>query len=553
MIQEGIKRAIEGALAELGIKNAPIVLEHPAELSHGDYATSVALSASKAAGMNPRQLADAIVEKLALPAGVSKTEIAGPGVSNFHLTRNFFADSIDAVLALGEGWGRNAQLDGQKIIVEYTDPNPFKELHIGHLVPNAIGESLARLFMASGAEVKRVTFQGDVGMHVAKAIWGMQKMGEVTTAAELGVAYAKGATAFDEDPHAADEIKKLNTAIYERSDASVNALYDTGRALSLAYFEAAYKILGSHFDHNFFESETGPIGLEKVKANIGTLFKESDGAVIFPGEEYGLHTRVFINAEGLPTYEAKDIGLIEAKQKWFPFDRSLTVTATEQRSYFTVMLKAAELLYPELSGKVEGVFNGMLKLSEGKMSSRTGNVVPAMSLINDVAERVLALMKESETPDRAVATQVAVSAIKYAILRSEAGRDMVFDFKTSISFEGDSGPYLLYTHARAHSVVVKDSFETETPAPVPPEAYRIERILYRFPEVVERSATERSAHHLITYLTELSSAFNSFYANEKIIDAADLYSPFKIKLTRAVMLTLKNGLWMVGMEAPERM
>ena len=553
MIQEGIKRAIEGALAELGIKNAPIVLEHPAELSHGDYATSVALSASKAAGMNPRQLADAIVEKLELPAGVSKTEIAGPGFINFHLTRNFFADSIDAVLALGEGWGRNAQLDGQKIIVEYTDPNPFKELHIGHLVPNAIGESLARLFMASGAEVKRVTFQGDVGMHVAKAIWGMQKMGEVTTAAELGVAYAKGATAFDEDPHAADEIKKLNTAIYERSDASVNALYDTGRALSLAYFEAAYKILGSHFDHNFFESETGPIGLEKVKANIGTLFKESDGAVIFPGEEYGLHTRVFINAEGLPTYEAKDIGLIEAKQKWFPFDRSLTVTATEQRSYFTVMLKAAELLYPELSGKVEGVFNGMLKLSEGKMSSRTGNVVPAMSLINDVAERVLALMKESETPDRAVATQVAVSAIKYAILRSEAGRDMVFDFKTSISFEGDSGPYLLYTHARAHSVVVKDSFETETPAPVPPEAYRIERILYRFPEVVERSATERSAHHLITYLTELSSAFNSFYANEKIIDAADLYSPFKIKLTRAVMLTLKNGLWMVGMEAPERM
>ena len=553
MIQEGIKRAIEGALAELGIKNAPIVLEHPAELSHGDYATSVALSASKAAGMNPRQLADAIVEKLELPAGVSKTEIAGPGFINFHLTRNFFADSIDAVLALGEGWGRNAQLDGQKIIVEYTDPNPFKELHIGHLVPNAIGESLARLFMASGAEVKRVTFQGDVGMHVAKAIWGMQKMGEVTTAAELGVAYAKGATAFDEDPHAADEIKKLNTAIYERSDASVNALYDTGRALSLAYFEAAYKILGSHFDRNFFESETGPIGLEKVKANIGTLFKESDGAVIFPGEEYGLHTRVFINAEGLPTYEAKDIGLIEAKQKWFPFDRSLTVTATEQRSYFTVMLKAAELLYPELSGKVEGVFNGMLKLSEGKMSSRTGNVVPAMSLINDVAERVLALMKESETPDRAVATQVAVSAIKYAILRSEAGRDMVFDFKTSISFEGDSGPYLLYTHARAHSVVVKDSFETETPAPVPPEAYRIERILYRFPEVVERSATERSAHHLITYLTELSSAFNSFYANEKIIDAADLYSPFKIKLTRAVMLTLKNGLWMVGMEAPERM
>lgn len=566
-MQDVIRTAILDTLSLLGIEPIDFVVEHPNELSHGDYACNVAMVAAKTLGKNPRELAEELVAKLdGQIEYVEKIEIAGPGFINFHLARDFFVEEVARAEGLKEKWGANDTWQEKIAIIEYTDPNPFKELHIGHLVPNALGESLARLFMFAGADTKRVTFQGDVGMHVAKAIYGLKQNGNTVEegfdAKALGKGYATGATAFEESEEVAGEIKALNKIIYERSDEEINKLYDYGKQVSLDYFERGYAILGSAFDHNFFESVTGPVGLKIVKAHVGDVFEESDGAIIFRGEEYGLHTRVFVNKEGLPTYETKDVGLIQCKEDWSkevggkPFDLTITVTGTEQQEYFKVTTKASELIQPELAGKVELVANGMLRLAEGKMSSRTGQVVPALTLIDEIKEEALSRMTESGVANaEEVASDVAVAALKYTILKIAAGKDIVFDLKKSVSFEGDSGPYLQYTNARINSVLQKAADAGVTPSiqHAPETPYEIEKILYRFPEVVEEALTERAPHQMVTFLTEVAGAFNTFYANEKIADPSDEYAPYKAVVAAAVGQTLKNGLFTLGIKAPERM
>ncbi len=556
-----IKAAITKALKKLALPEVDFVVEHPAETTHGDYSSNVALVATKQAGRNPRELAEELSQLTDIKnlSYVERVEVAGPGFLNFYLTRDFFTEQIAHIQSDRQQWGTNDSWKDKTVIVEYTDPNPFKELHIGHLVPNALGESLARLFMAAGADTKRVTFQGDVGMHVAKAMYGLQQLGatpHTIDAPLLGKAYATGATAFEENEDAKAAIKTLNKKIYSREDETINALYDAGKSVSLQYFETAYKILGSEFDHNFMESVTGPVGQKLVEAHIGDVFEKSDGAVIFRGEQYGLHTRVFINKEGLPTYETKDVGLIKCKADWHPFDLAITVTGTEQQEYFKVTTKASELIQPDIAGKVELTPNGMLRLVEGKMSSRTGNVVRALDLIADVQAAALARMKESEvTNAEQVAVDVAVAAIKYAILKIAPGKDIVFDLKQSISFEGDSGPYLQYTHARICSVLEKAQAAGVVPTTThaPAEVYPVEQLVYQLLEVIAEATTERSPHLLVVYLTQLASEFNSFYAAEKIADPADEFAPYKAAVADAVRQTLKNGLWALGIKAPTAM
>lgn len=559
-IRETIQKLFERALETAGYPHTDFALEHPSDIAHGDFASNVALVLSKKVGQSPRAVAEKIVASFPTDDAVMKLEIAGPGFINIFLSRSFLSSSVLEAVKMEEKWGGNMMLAGERIMVEHTDPNPFKELHIGHLVPNALGESIAYLMEASGAEVKRVTFQGDVGMHVAKAVYGLSLLGfskdSALTALDLGRAYAKGATLFEDNADEAQKIKALNKVIYERSDDEINAIYDLGKKLSLEYFEAAYKVIGTNFEHLFFESVTGPVGADLVRKHVGTVFEESDGAIIYKGEKVGLHTRVFINAQGLPTYEAKDIGLMKCKYEWWPFTRSITVAGGEIRDYFKVVSAAAGEVLPEIAGHVEFVPNGMLKLSEGKMSSRTGNVIPALDLVNTVKDKILLKMADAEISNKeAVATDVAVGAIKFTILRSGAGKDIIFDVEKSISFEGDSGPYLQYTHARLASVIekAKNAGITESAETIPEIPYALERMLYRFPEVVMQAAAEYEPHHVVTYLLEVASAFNAFYAHERIADPNDANASYKLLVASAVKTTLKNGLQTLGISAPEEM
>lgn len=549
-----IRDALAAALEKEGIQNAEITLEHTADFAHGDYASSAAMVYAKHLKMNPRALAEKLVATVGDIDGVSKIEVAGPGFINFTLDAKFLFDMLKIGLAHDDAWGRSMQLQGKKVMVEYTDPNPFKAFHIGHLMSNTIGESLARLQESAGAEVVRANYQGDLGVHVACAIWGIQKLGiHPTDADEFGRAYAEGATAYKENAEAKVAIDVINKKLYDRSDDELNELYDTGRKESLAAFERIYAILGTKFDRYFFESETGPIGTKIVEGNP-EVFPISEGARVFKGEEHGLHTRVFLNSQGLPTYEAKELGLEKLKTELYPDVETLyIVTANEVVDFFRVVKKALEQVHPEIAAKLTHVSHGMMKLPDGKMSSRTGNVITGESLLHDLTAVAKERAGESRADDKEqLAQDIAVAAIKFQILKGGTSKDIIFERERALSVEGDSGPYLQYTHARTHAIVEKAkesgidaTFDSAAPAP------ELVRIIFRFYDTIKRARTELEPHHVANYLITVAAAFNSWYAQEHILDGTPA-AAHKVALTDIARLTLKNGLWLLGIPAPEK-
>ncbi|MDP2705241.1 MAG: arginine--tRNA ligase [Patescibacteria group bacterium] len=554
-MKEKLERVIKEMLKKVGIKNpAKVTIERPADSSHGDYSTNVALTYCKDFSLSPHDLALKLASELERhkPEEVEKIEIAGPGFINFFLSKQFLADSVKEILKQKNSFGQNKTLSKEGVMVEYTDPNPFKEFHIGHLMSNTIGESISRLLEWNGAKVRRANYQGDVGIHVAKALWGKLK----DPASSWGQTYAQGAKQYDENETAKKEIAELNKKIYARSDTEINKLYDQGKSESLKQFEKMYTRLGTRFDFFFFESSTGEFGKGIVQENTPGIFEKSDGAVVFKGEPYGLHTRVFLNSDGLPTYETKELGLAEIKYEKYAYTKSIVITGNEVNDYFKVLLKVLELISPDLASKTLHISHGMLRLPEGKMSSRTGNVITAESLIDEVREKVKEKVSDRDLTDgekEIISEQVAVGAIKYSILKQASGKDIIFDFDKSLSFEGDSGPYLQYAHTRAKSILVKAREEGIKEDARKGNPGSLERLLVHFSEVVEHAGKEHEPHYVVTYLTELAGAFNSFYAKEKIVDSKDLASAYKVALTSAVAAVLKNGLTLLGIPAPDKM
>jgi arginyl-tRNA synthetase len=576
-MEEKIKNLIKRALGKLGIEGADFSMEHPEDLKNGDYSSNVAMIYAKKLKKNPIELAEEIIaelEELNIENEVKvveSIEIAGPGFINFYLTREFFAKSVEEILKEKENFGKNEILSGKKVMVEYTQPNPFKPFHIGHLMSNAIGESISRIFEFSGAKVIRANYQGDIGPHVAKAIYGLLKFGLPdknlpigAQAQSIGECYSKGSNLYDTDENAKKEIDEINKKIYNRSDEKINQIYDWGRKITLEAFEELYKILGTKFDKYYFESEMAEIGKKIVAENMDKVFEKSDGAIVFHGEKYDskLHTRVFINSQGLPTYETKELGLTLMKFKKDnifskKLDLSIVTTAVEQAEYMKVVQKAISIMHPDLEKRMKHITHGMMRLESGKMSSRKGNVVTGESLIYDAMDVIREKISDrgfSEKEKEKIAKIVGVAAFKYSILKSAIGGDIVFDFEKSISFEGDSGPYLQYTVVRANSILQKaKEFKHEQAMKIPEEITSLERMLYQFPEVVNRVYQELAPHYIATYLTELASAFNTFYGNIKILDDKNIYTRYHLDLVKSFLQIMKNGLWLLGIETPEKM
>ena len=555
-----IRRAIEVALERLGINSVDFVVEHPADIAHGEYSTNIAMVCAKKVGKSPREIAEQFLAELTgtIPQ-VAKIEIAGPGFINFHLSRDFFSEKITDIFAHPDTWGNNNSLRNEEIIFEYTSPNLFKPLHIGNLVGNIVGESTARLFEAGGAVLHRVNYPSDIGLTVAKGVWGLQHTkGDPQDINQIGEAYRIGNEAYEHDPDAKRAIETVNRSLYAGDDESLMALRAQGIETSQKHFTELCRKLGTSFDIQILESEASPLGVETVRAHMGDVFEESDGAVIYRGEKHGLHTRVFLNSQGLPTYEAKDLGNFVLKQKKYPtWTQYFVVTGGEQREYFKVLICALRDVFKEAQSRVvENVATGFLTLTTGKMSSRKGNVLTGESFLAELEaearERASASRADNVTE---LAEMIAVGALKYQILRQSIGTDIVFDKAQALSLEGDSGPYLMYTHARIASTEAKaqEIGMTLATTHAPHMPYEVERTLYQFPEVICKAQAERAPHHLVVYLTKLASEFNSFYAHEKIIDMNDEYAPYKLALATAVRITLKNGLWALGIKAPERM
>lgn len=565
-VKQNIRRAVSDAAQTLFGETVEIKLETPEDLSHGDYSCNIALQLSKKVGKNPREIAESIKNNMSQIEDVENIEIAGPGFLNFFLTKEYLQKNLAIILSQQETYGSSDVLKDKKVMVEFTDPNPLKEFHIGHLYSNTVGESLSRLFESQGANVWRVNYQGDVGLHVAKAVWGIQKKLEgmsltIDKLAEksleerakfLGESYAMGAKAFDDD-NSKQEIIALNKKIYER-DPSVYPLYEKAKGWSLEYFDSIYQRLGTKFKRYYFESEAGPIGLEVIKSHMGDIFIEDQGAIVFPKEKSGLHTRVFVNSLGIPTYEGKELGLAPTKYKDFPYDISVIVTGNEINEYFKVLLKALSMIEPELAAKTNHIGHGMVRLPSGKMSSRSGDVITGEWLLTETKNKLTQAYPDM-SPE--VAEMLTVGAIKYALLKSGIGQNITFSIEESISLHGSSGPYIQYSYARTQSILGNvDAVDNQVKvklSKIEKEEEALLKYAVHFSEVVEEAA-ERFAPNLVaSYLFELSQAFNLFYEKHRITNAEDTdVKNFRVVLTAGVGQVLKNGLTLLGILTPPK-
>ncbi len=552
-----ITTATTRACQELFQLDVTVALTRPDE-QFGDYATNIALQLSKQLGKNPREIAEQLAEHLrgTLTEQVSGITVAGPGFLNFTLTDAALIDSIQDVTALP------AQTD-KKVLVEYSDPNPLKPLHAGHLYTTLVGDAIARLVQRSGAQTVRLNYGGDVGLHVGKSLWAiLQKLGgedinqlqqvpEADRPAWLGERYVEGNNAYEDDEAAKAAIIDVNKRVYalhtaDDHDSSFAQIYWTVRQWSYDYFATLYSQLGVvPFDRFIPESEVTSLGIQTVKEHIGDVYHESDGAVVFDGDAHGLHTRVFMNSEGLPTYEAKEVGLLETKWNDYHFDRSIVITASEQDQYMQVVLKSIEQFQPEPVSRTTHLTHGVVKLAGGvKMSSRKGNIISALDIL-------AAAREAGEQSGRGDDENTILAAVKYAFLRPRIGTDVIYDPKESVALEGNSGPYLQYAHARARSILAKSTGESATLSDLQGGERSLVRKLSEYPEIVARATGDYMPHHICTYLYELAQAFNRFYEKNRVID--DPRETQRLSLVNTYVDVLKDGLTLLGIYAPERM
>ena len=569
-----------------------------------DFATNIAMNLAKNLKRNPMQIAEEIREKtleldVANERKISEIEIAKPGFINIKLSDGFYKLELEKYQKnFLENISQDEYLE-KTVICEFSDPNPFKILHVGHLYTSMVGDAISRIVEFAGGNVVRANFGGDVGLHVAKNMYALlqhkNEINDLMTTTEkaelLSKTYVEGATAYEEDEAAKEKIVEINKKIYriaEAGDSIVSELeelierdasratldelelakvYFWGRRASYQYFEDFYKKIGVKFDRYYPESTVVAKGLEMVTKGLGDgVYEESDGAIVFKGEKYGLHTRVFINKNGLPTYEAKDVGLIFTKWEDYHFDKSIIITGNDIIDYMKVVLKSVEQYAPELSKRTLHLTHGQVKLpGREKMSSRKGNFLKAVDVIELICEELIKVQEEisqnkGEPNPEEVDLRILLGAIRYAFLKYKVGGDIVFDVKESVSMTGNSGPYLQYSAVRAQKVLGKilesqvektnKKVEQKEWTLVVVEKNLIKKIM-QYKNVLGEVVGELSPSKLCTYLYEIAQDFSRFYENVQVVGSE--YEVERGAIVLAYLKVLTHGLSILGIEIPEKM
>lgn len=527
----------------------------------GDYSCNIAMKMAKSAGLNPREVA----ENLAVAINDAKlffnATAMGPGFINISISDEALISHVAKSLKKSDLYS------GQKILIEYSDPNPFKPLHAGHLYTTLTGDTVSRIVEYAGADVVRINYGGDVGLHVAKSMWAIIKkldgenleklemIPEDSRAKWLGDRYVEGNNAYEDDKSKL-EIVSLNKKIYEihrKKDKTTDLarIYWLCRSWSYEYFKYLYKELGViEFDRYIPESEVTDIGLTVVKEQLEKgIYEESDGAVVFRGEDSGLHTRVFVNTEGLPTYETKEVGLILTKWEDYKYDRSIIITANEQEQYMQVVLASVGKFSPEAVERTNHLTHGVVKLAGGeKMSSRKGNILSAI----DVIRSAEATSKETFDNDNSA---VAIGSIKYSFAKQRIGGDVVYDPVMSVNMHGDSGPYLQYALVRAKSILKKAENSPTLATDAGEKLDKYERSICRkmqyFESIVDSSAKELAPNQICTYAFELAQVFNRFYENSPVMNSDR--RNLRITIVKKYTSILQQCLKLVGLEIFEEM
>ncbi len=517
----------------------------------GDYATNVAMHLASRVGQAPRAIAEQIVAELASEK-IESAMVAGPGFINIVL-------SNDSLLGLAESIEVTTDLSGKTIVAETNNPNPFKAMHVGHGYNAVAADTIANLLEKGGANVHRVSYHGDIGAHVGKSMYSLLRYvdGDPSKLADIpkperntfmSRMYAEGAKAYKEDPSAKQEIDQLAEQSFNLEDDTYRQIYETCKTWSFEEIDSLVARLGNQrIEKRYLESQAEELGVPIVRDNVGKVFIESDGALVFPGEQYGIFDNAFVSSRGRGLYGARDLGLMQLKHQDYQPDKNYIVTAHEQKDYFRGVIKAVDLCFPEQKDVIVNIPTGELTLKGGKMSSRSGDVIEVQALF-DQLETALAEQESSVTDE------IVQGAIRYQFLKHRISSNVVFDINESINTVGNSGPYLQYAHCRARSILEKVTFQpasTDAVNELEPAERSLLRKLSHYSLAATKATQELSPHIICTYLYELAQNYNRFYEHNRVL--GDEREAIRLQLVSRYAETLKDGLGLLGIPAPEHM
>lgn len=551
------------------------LLEKPPEGIGSDLALPCFLLAQ---GMrkDPRLIAKEIASKTRPSGLIKEVRAIGPYV-------NFYADwdkiniaVLEEIADRGSSFGHFKETKG-KIMVEFCHANTHKAFHLGHVRNICYGESLSRILEAAGYKVVRANYQGDIGPHVAKCLWGFLKLHKGKAPKKdkgrwLGQVYAESSAKFAASKKVEKEVENINSMLYAR-DKKIVAAWKKTRSWSLGYFKDIYKDFGVKFNRLYFESEVEKAGAKAAKELLEKrIAKKSDGAVIVNLENEGLGVFVLLTKEGNPLYSAKDLGLAELQLKEYKPDKIVHVVGSEQKHYFQQLFRTLELAKSPAAGKEVHISYELVNLPTGKMKSREGNVV----VYDDLRDEMISLAgkeclkknpKMKKEQAKKIAEDVGLGAIKFWMLNTGPDKVIIFDPQKASSLEESSGPYMQYAYTRACSILSKASGTRKREKIVAPiknirkqvgmlkeeKELALIRLLNEFPEAVALAARDMHPHVIAGYATRLAIAFNDFYESLPVLKADEELKNARLVLVGAVRAVLRNALYLLGMEAPEHM
>lgn len=593
-LKKELKKSIDTEVSSYGIPTESN-LDAPKNKEFGDFSTNIAMQLSKELKKNPLEIAEELVEKFQnnqnlKDLGVVKIEAVRPGFINFYIDRSYYSKLLSEILNK-ENYGLNKSLENKSVLIEHTSPNPNKAFHLGHLKNNVTGLSISYILEASGAKVFRDCIDNNRGIAIAKMMWGYLKFGrksentpveidywienpnEWNTPEELNIdsdkymaeMYVKGNEDFESNKESESAVRQM-VIDFEADDQNNLKLWSlTQKWVWEGYEKIMKRIGGWKFDKIWHESDFYKQGKEVVQEGLekGIFRKLEDGAILTNLKPFGLTDTIVIKNDGTSLYITQDLELSRLKKEHFKADQMFWVIGPEQslamKQMFAVCSQLGILPYEDFHHIAYGFV--LSKNKDGnaeKMSSRKGTQIFVDELIDKSKVEILKFVKKdfSDEEKELISEKIAIAAIKYSLLKVERTKDMVFDLNTSISFEGDSAPYIIYTYTRAKSILNQySSINTNSISGLDSEnEIEVIKLLNEYPSVVLESSKSYEPSLIANYIYKLAQAFNSFYNSLSILNAeTEELKNSRAALTKVTADVLQSGLGLLGIETVEKM
>ncbi len=510
------------------------------------------------------------------------------GFLNLSFSDEYWIELLNKTI-LPDSFGKYPQ-NGKKLMVEYSSPNTNKPLHLGHIRNNLLGYSVAEILKAYGYEVIKANLVNDRGIHICKSMLAWQKFGNGETPESAGLKgdhlvgkyyvvfdkeYKKEIDQLKQEGQTEDEAKKNAPLMkeaqvmlqkWEANDAEVINLWKTMNGWVYAGFDKTYKQLGVDFDKFYYESETYLLGKDIIQEGLekGVFFKKEDNSVWIDLTDEGLDQKLVLRGDGTSVYITQDLGTAQLKYDEFKMDESIYVVGNEQDYHFKVLFAILKKLGKEWANGLYHLSYGMVDLPSGKMKSREGTVVDADDLMAEMIETAKERTEElgktegfNEEEKTSLYQTIGMGALKYFLLKVDPKKRLLFDPNESVDFQGHTGPFVQYTHARIKSVLRKAEYtgaDVKIPASISPYERDLIQALANYPAIIEASAQEFSPAQLANYAYDLAKLYNKFYHEETILKAEDEnVKGFRLQMSASAARIIAESMNMLGIQVPERM